>query len=175
MNPFKQVNKLKNMKQSRTTILGIIGLIGVGAFLSVVYAAGTIISDTGITTPSLTITNPGGCSGCGGSVTVSYNVTSADVLNAVVIPPTQFHYISIFINSTATYDGHVEVDQQKQDGSWQLIQSLTQADHRAQFVDGLSNSDVNNGAFAIKYPFTFRAIVTQQATMGSALLEVTHN
>lgn len=44
--------------------LAIIGIIAAGSLISSVYAVGTVITDTGITTGDLTIT--GTCTGCGG-------------------------------------------------------------------------------------------------------------
>src|SRR5690348_7491948 len=80
MKPFKAVNKLKTMN-SRTSILGIIAILGVGVFLSVTYAASTIITDTSISTTNLTVT--GTCSGCGGdgSFTTYALVTNKTVTN----------------------------------------------------------------------------------------------
>lgn len=48
--------------------LSIIAILAIGTLFSVAYSASTIISDTGITTPSLTattITVTGTCTGCG--------------------------------------------------------------------------------------------------------------
>lgn len=55
--------------------LAIISILAVGSLFSVVYASGTTITNTGITTPSLTVT--GTCTGCGsieGSFT-TYSLT----------------------------------------------------------------------------------------------------
>lgn len=49
--------------------IAIIGIIAAGSILGTVYATGTVITDTGITTSDLTIT--GTCTGCGSEASYS--------------------------------------------------------------------------------------------------------
>lgn len=60
--------------------IAIISILVVGTLFGVGYATSTVISDTGITTPSITVS--GACNGCGNSGsfssynTILYNITS---------------------------------------------------------------------------------------------------
>lgn len=69
----------------RKQTLAILSIIALGSVVSIAYATSTVISDAGITTPSLNATNinvSGTCTGCGGisegnynSYSMIYNVT----------------------------------------------------------------------------------------------------
>lgn len=83
MNLFKHASHSKNINPKITIIL----IILAGTISSVAYATTTVISDAGIITPALTITTPGGCSGCGAS------------------EGSFIHYTTIALNTTFTSAG----------------------------------------------------------------------
>lgn len=86
--------------------LAIIGIIAAGSLFSIVYATGTVITDSGITTPTLTtgsIVNSGSCTGCGASEG-SYSSWST-TLNQTVTGSHASLVVNLQINNNGTTTG----------------------------------------------------------------------
>ena len=151
----------------------IISIIAIGSLFSVAYSASTIISDSGITTSNLTVT--GTCIGCGTS-SHTHTVLTSETAGTVVLEVDGLTSASVFMNSTAAYDGDVKLQIQNNDNSWSDISfmEITGISQQKLMIDGqvdagtvMPTSSTNN-----KYPFNLREVIVTQSTMGSAFLRI---
>jgi hypothetical protein len=106
--PFKMSKKpfnlhyFKSGMMKRQTLL-IISIIATGSLFGAVYASGTIITDTGITTGNLTVT--GTCTGCGageGSYS-NYNTIQLNTTIGTAFIATQYTSMSISNNGNVVF------------------------------------------------------------------------
>lgn len=112
----------------------------------------------------------------GGLQTKTYTVTSADLLNAIVIPLFQCNFFEAYLEPDSLYDGETLLEAQNESNTFDLVcDGATTKDFATGIFSKSVGAWVQNGlANGTKYPFQIHAKINIKATQGTCKIVINY-